>query len=85
MTNSTKTRFVTHDEAQDFANQLQMVFEVGTLNSQSRVTEIAFHACELLQDEGITSPRKSLCLMIAKMAQTIFQGTLMQTQQQLNN
>jgi hypothetical protein len=50
---------------------MQNIFLVGTFNSQSRVSHIAHAVAEHLGDEGIF-PKRSLCLMIAKIALTMW-------------
>ena len=69
------TRFVTRQEAENIALGMQNLFLVGPFTSQSRVPHIAERAAEHLEDAGIF-PKRSLCLMIAKIALTMWIGTI---------
>ncbi len=64
-------RFISRGEATEIAAEIQNLFLVGDLNSRSRVPQVAQRVAEHLRDEGVT-PKRSLCLMIAKMALTMW-------------
>lgn len=59
--------FVTDQKIAEIADNLQNAFEVGPLHSQSSISEIAAHAADELADNGLPT-RRSLCLVVAKVA-----------------
>ena len=79
MNHQLSKRFVPHSEVMEIAAGMQNLFLVGPLFSQSRIPQIAFHAAEHLEDRGI-SPKRSLCLLVAKQALAMWLGTIQAVQ-----
>ena len=75
--------FVTDKKISEIADNLQSAFEVGSLHSQSSISEIAAHAADELADNGLPT-RKSLCLVVAKIALAHWIETIMQTKAALS-
>lgn len=74
--------FVTDQKIAEVADEMQSLFEVGQLHSQSKIGIIARHAREALADNGLPT-RKSLCLVVAKVALMTWQETIHQTKQEM--
>lgn len=70
--------FVKDEKIAEIADNLQSAFEVGSLHSQSKISEIARHAADELADNGLPT-RRSLCLVVAKVALATWIETTIQT------
>ena len=70
--------FVTDQTIAEIADNLQSAFEVGSLHSRSSISEIANHAADELADAGLPT-RRSLCLVVAKVALMTWTETTLQT------
>ena len=75
--------FVTDEKIAEVADEMQNLFEVGPLHSQSTIKQIAWKAKETLEDMGLPS-RKSLCFVVAKVALMTWQETIHQTKVELS-
>ena len=73
---------VTDKKIAEIASNLQSEFEVGSLHSHSSISEIASHAADELADNGLPT-RRSLCLVVAKVALATWIETIMQTKSEL--
>jgi hypothetical protein len=74
--------FVTDQKIAEVADEMQSLFEVGSLHSQSKIGVIARHAEEALADNGLPT-RKSLCLVVAKVALMTWHETIHQTKKEM--
>ena len=70
--------YISDETAHQIALDMQNCFMFGNLHSQSTIPEIAVRVRDELLDRRITA-RRSLCLMIAKMALAQWHGTIMLT------
>jgi len=75
--------FVTDDKIAEIADNLQSAFEIGLLHSQSKISEIARHAADELADNGLPT-RRSLCLVVAKVALATWAEATIQTKATLS-
>tara|TARA_R100000995_G_scaffold83423_1_gene59288 strand:+ start:1452 stop:1685 length:234 start_codon:yes stop_codon:yes gene_type:complete len=73
--------FVSDQVIQEIASDMQPHFEFE-LHSQSSITEIASVAQDELANRGLPT-RRSLAIVVAKVALMIFRGTVSQTKQAL--
>lgn len=78
-----ETMFVTDKKIAEIADNLQSAFEVGSLHSQSSISKIAAHAADELADSGLPT-RRSLCLVVAKVALATWTETTIQTKAALS-
>ena len=70
--------FVTDQKIAEIADEMQSLFEVGDLHTQSSAKAIAWKAKEALADNGFPT-RQSLCFVVAKAALMTWQETVHQT------
>ena len=70
--------FVTDKTISEIADDLQIQFEHGDLHSRSSVHQVARAAIEELADRQLPT-RKSLAVVIAKVALATFHETIFQT------
>lgn len=75
--------FVTNAKIAKVAEQMQPLFEIGSLHSRSRIGEIARHAADELADAGLPT-RRSLCFTVANVALATWQETIAQTRATLS-
>ena len=76
--------FVTDQIIAEVADEMQSLFEVGSLHSRSKIGEIARHAKEALAENGLPT-RKSLSVVVAKTALMTWQETVDQSQDLMKN
>ena len=70
--------FVDDRKIAEVAEDLLPLFEVGDLHSRTRVSAIAVHAREALQEHGLPT-RFSLCCVVAKVALMAWQEDILKT------
>lgn len=75
--------FVTNAQIEKVADQMQPLFEIGSLHSRSRIGEIARHAAGELADAGLPT-RRTLCFVVANVALATWQETIAQTRATLS-
>lgn len=72
--------FVKNYQIAEIANAMQPYFEVGSLHSKSPINQIVPVALEELADRGYPQ-RRSLAVVISKMAQATWVETMLHTRQ----
>ena len=75
--------YVKPKQIAEIADRMQPLFEIGPLNSQSRIGEIARHAADELADAGLPT-RRSLCFTVANVALMTWQENITQTRKALS-
>ena len=75
--------YVTPNQIAEIADNMQPLFEIGSLHSRSRIGEIARHAAGELADAGLPT-RRSLCFTVASVALATWQETIAQTRKAIS-
>jgi hypothetical protein len=74
--------FVTDEQIQTVADDMQGEFEIGSLHSMSTIKQIVPFAADALADAGFPT-RSSLCIVVAKVALMRWLETIHDTKRKL--
>jgi len=87
MGRSFKMRYMSNNDCWKIAQLIQSSFEIGNLCSRSSLRDVSYAVQDCMQDEGFgeLTDRKSLVLLISKMALAEWESTITSTKNEIES